>query len=181
MHRKPHTWHFGDQDTDMWKKWLKNNLLFVYQLFKNNLNLVKYTSENAPTFKPAWNNKSEDWYQGYHAMQSDQWKICREKGQLWVLLVPRKACLIGSFIEIHVDPSSHPQAASNVWHSIPKPFLFVSTKKCPWWADMPRFNNQPWTEIKQMHKSQKEQSQSCGSHHERLPTAILNCVCMQKC
>lgn len=63
------TWHLGYQNTDMWKKWLKNNLLFVYQLFKHNSYLVKCASENAPAFKLAWNNKSEDWYQGYHPMK----------------------------------------------------------------------------------------------------------------
>lgn len=53
----------------MGKKGLKNNLLFVYQLFITNLSLVKCVSENAPTFKLACNNKSEDQYQEYHPMQ----------------------------------------------------------------------------------------------------------------
>lgn len=59
----------------MGKKGLKNNLLFVCQLFITNLSLVKCVNENAPTFKLAWNNKSEDQYQGYHPMHSDQLNI----------------------------------------------------------------------------------------------------------
>lgn len=78
-----------------------------------------------------------------------QLNIRKEESQLWELLVLQKACPIGRFTEIYLGIGYHSQLASNVWHSIPKPFYFVFTKICPWRLGMLRLKDQPWIEIKQ--------------------------------
>lgn len=78
-----------------------------------------------------------------------QLNICKEESQLWELLVLQKACPTGRFTEIHLGIDYHSQHASNVWHSIPKPFYFVFIKICTWRLGMLRLKNQPWIEIKQ--------------------------------